>query len=128
MRRSFSLVLFFFIFIFLGWLVEHLEHGCLDGLLFDVEAVLEPDEVVKFGFEFVPLLAPFEKPINILVVRILGESQLSAVLHELEELVRLVFAKVLKSHLLLLFLNIIVLLIFGSSWKSLPWKTTSQEV
>jgi hypothetical protein len=70
-------------------------------------------------------LAAFEELVNVLVVGVLRERKLSAILHELKELVWLVFAQFLKGHFLLLFLNIIVLFIFGSSWESLPWETAS---
>jgi hypothetical protein len=79
----------------LGWLFEHLEHGGFDGLLFDVEAVFEPDEVVKFHLEVVSLLAAFEELVNVLVVGVLRERKLSAILHKLKELVWLVFAQFL---------------------------------
>jgi len=48
--------------------------------------------------------------------------------HELLEFLRLVTAELLDGSLLLLFLNVGVLLGLGSARKSLPRKTTAQEV
>ena len=49
-------------------------------------------------------------------------------MHEFLELLWLVLAKLLDLDLLLLFLDIGVLLGFGSSWEALPWESTYQEI
>jgi hypothetical protein len=56
------------------------------------------------------------------VVWILSEAQVSAVIHELLELVRLVFAELFNRNLLFLLLDVGVLLSLGSTWEALPWK------
>lgn len=74
------------------------------------------------------LHASFKKSDNITVVWVLGETQTAAVVHELFELFRLIFAELLDSNFLLLFLNVRVLFGLGSAWKSLPGQRTFQEV
>ena len=58
----------------------------------------------------------------------MSEGKASAVVHELSELVWLVLAELLDLNLLLLFLDVGVLLSLGSTWKSLPWERSFQEV
>jgi len=64
----------------------------------------------------------FEQADEIRVVWVLGEAQSSAVVHVLGELLRLVLAELLNSDFLLFLLDVIVLFLLGSAWKSLPRK------
>ena len=59
---------------------------------------------------------------NETVVWILCEAQISAVIHELLELIRLVFAEVINRNLLFLLLDVSILLCLRSTREALPWK------
>ncbi len=63
-----------------------------------------------------------------LVIRILLKLKSSTVLHELLELRRLTLAKLIKTRLKLLLLDVTVLLILSATWQSLPGKASFQEV
>ena len=65
---------------------------------------------------------------DVTVVWILGEAQISAVIHELLELLRLVFTKFFNRNLLFLLLDVGILLCLRSTWEALPWKRPLQEV
>jgi hypothetical protein len=95
-----------------------------DLLLLKCESILVPDEIRLLGVESVTLHAAFEEADNVRIVRILSKAQSSAVVHEFTEFFRLVLAQFLYGHLFLLFLDIGVLLLLGSSWESLPWKSS----
>jgi len=62
------------------------------------------------------------------VVGLLLEIELSAVLHELLELVGVSAAELLKGRLNLLLFDSGVLLVLGATWESLPWELTLKEV
>lgn len=105
-------------------LLDDLEHLLLDEFLLENQPIFVPDEVWLLWVNIVFLHAPFEESDNVAIVRVLGEAQASAVVHELLEFLRLVLAKLLDLDLLLLFLDVGVLLGLGSSWKTLPWEST----
>jgi len=70
----------------------------------------------------VSLHARLEQADDVGVVGVLGEGQASAVVHELSEFLRLVFAQFLNGDLLLLLFDVGVLLLLGSAGKALPRK------
>lgn len=109
-------------------LLDDLEHLLLDKLLFQHEPIFVPDEVGLLGVDMVFLHAALEESDDVAIVRVLGEAEASAVVHELLEFLGLVLAKLLDLDLLLLFLDVGVLLGLGSTWKSLPWESTLEEV
>ena len=75
-----------------GFFVDYIKHLSLDGLFLHLQSILVPDEVWGLSVDAVSFHAPFEKADDISIVWILGEGQTSAVVHELFELFRLVFA------------------------------------
>ena len=62
------------------------------------------------------------------VVGGLLELELSAVLHELLEFRWVASAELLEGSLNLLLLNVVVFLVLGATWQSLPWELTLQKV
>jgi len=112
-----------------NWLLlDDIEHLPLDGLLLKHKAVLVPDEVWVLGVEGVTLHATFEKTDDVRIIRVLGETQATAVVHELLEFLGLISAKLLDGCLLLLLFDVSVLLSLGPSGETLPWETTFQKV
>ena len=109
-------------------LLDDLEHLLFNQLLLQHKPIFVPDEVGLFGVDTVFLHAAFEESDDVAVVGVLGEAEASAVVHELLEFLGLVLAELLDLHLLLLFLDVGVLLGLRSSWKSLPWESTLEEV
>ena len=107
---------------------EECEHLLLHLGLLDLEAVLVPDEVRVRRVEVVPSQACLEQLDDVPVVRVLGEAEASAVVHELLEFVWLISAELLNAYLLLLFLNISVFFLLRSTGKSLPWKGPLEEI
>lgn len=73
-------------------------------------------------------LAVFPQRVNVFVVWVSSESEGSAVDHKVLELLGLTLAKLINCHFLLLFLDVIIFLILGSTWKALPRQGSSQEV
>ena len=107
----------------LGWLLfDDFHHLLLDLLLLQHQSVLVPDEVGSLQVESVSLHARLEQPDDVRIVGVLSEGEASAVVHKLSEFLRLVFAQFLDGDFLLLLLDVIVLLLLGSSWQSLPRK------
>ena len=102
--------------------------AALEGFLLEEQAVLVPNEVGNFGVKFVTLHASFEQIDNVLVVRVGCEGEASAIVHELLELGRLVQTELIDGNLLLLALDVIIFLVFRSSWESLPWEGSAKEV
>jgi hypothetical protein len=76
----------------------------------------------------ISLQCVLEKADDVSIVWILGETQSTAVVHELLELIGLVFAELFDGDLLLLFLDGGVFLLLGAARKTLPWKRSFQEV
>ena len=103
-------------------LVDDIHHLPLDGLLLENQPVLVPDEIRGLCVNFVLLHAALKQVNDETVVWILGEAQISAVIHELLKLLRLVFAEFFNRNLLFLLLDIGVLLCLRSTWEALPWK------
>jgi len=92
------------------------------------EPILIPNEVRGLQIVAVSLHARLKQTYDVRVIWVLCEREASAVVHKLAELLWLVLAKFFHSYLLLLFLNVGVLFLFGSSWKSLPRKRSFEEV
>ena len=109
-------------------LVKDLEHLLLHVFLLKNKSILIPNEIRCLGVNVVLLHAAFEQIDDEGVVWILGKGQIAAVVHELSELFWAVLAKVFDSDFLLLFLNVSILFFLGSTWETLPWKLTFQEV
>jgi hypothetical protein len=118
------------IFVVLGsWLLlDDVEHLPLDGLLLEHKAVLVPDEVGVLGVEGVTLHAAFEKTDDVGIIRVLGEAQATAVMHELLEFLGLIPAELFDGGLLLLLFDVGILLSLGSTGETLPWERTFQKV
>ena len=76
----------------LRFLVDYTKHLSLDSLFLHLKPVFVPNEIWSFCVNAVSLHASFEKTNDITVVWILSEGKTSAVVHELLELVWLVFA------------------------------------
>ena len=72
--------------------------------------------------------AALKKTDDIAVVWVLRKTEVSAILHVLLELLWLILAELGDLDLLLLLLNVGVFLFLGSTWKTLPWEGSSQEV
>ena len=122
-----SLISFAFIFLG-GLLVDDADHLSLDGFLLQDQSVLVPDEVGVLLVESVLIHAALEQLDDVPVVWVLGETQTSAVVHELSELLWLVFAQLVDGRLFLLLFDGSVLLGLGSAWQTLPWQRALQEV
>lgn len=75
-----------------GLLLDDIEHLALDRFFFENKAVLIPDEIGGARVELVTLHAALEQADDVTVVRVLGEAEATAVVHELLELFRLVAA------------------------------------
>ena len=108
--------------------VNNIHHLPLDGLFLEHQSVLVPDEVWGLRINFMPLHAVLEQVNDETIVWVLSETQISAVIHELLELLRLVFAEVFDGNLLFLLLDVGILLSLGSAWEALPWERSFQEV
>ena len=111
------------------WLLaDDVEHTVLQGLLILWKSVLLPsvveDASVEIAYRHTVLKKATAKP----VVGLLLELELSAVLHELLELVRVTAAELLERQLDLLLLDSCVLFILGSTWESLPGELALEEV
>ena len=102
------------------WFVQNLHHVLLKSLFFKEESVLVPNEVGGLGVKCVSLHAAFKERQDVTVVRIGGEWQGPAVLHEFFEFNGLVEAKLFDSNFLLLALNVIIFFVFGASGQTLP--------
>jgi len=109
-------------FIVVNRLLECPQHVLLQGLLLENQTVLVPGKIWGLQVETVTLHARVEQVEDVPVVGVVREAQLSAVAHELLELLGLVLAEFLNGHLLLFSLNVVVLFVLGSSRESLPWE------
>ena len=83
-----------FDFFFLGgFLVDDTHHLSLDGFLLQDKSVLVPNEVRRLLVMSVLIHAALEQLDDVPVVRVLGETQTSAIVHELSEFLWLVFTE-----------------------------------
>jgi len=112
----------------LGLLADDIEHAVLESLLVLAEAVLLPDEVVRFGIEVVAFHALVEQADAELVVGLLFEFQATAVLHVLFEFNRLALAEIVQGSLQLLLLDILILLVLVLAGKVLPRERPLKEI
>lgn len=103
-----------------GFLPNDVEHGVFEGFLVLAQSVLFPGVVHELAVVLVALHARIEQPVRRLVVGFLVELQRSALVHELLEFVGLSAAKILKRRFNFLLLDVVVLLILGTAWESLP--------
>jgi hypothetical protein len=108
--------------------VENLHHLNFDLLLFYSQPVLVPNEIWLLWVKMISLQSILEKPDNVSIVWILGETKSPAVVHKLLELVRLVLAELLDGDLFLLLLDGGVFLLLGATRKTLPWERAFKEV
>ena len=111
-----------------GLFADDVEHTVLESLLVFGKTVLLPGIVKDAAIEVVAGHASLEEGEASAVVGLLLEFKLSAVLHVLTELAWVSTAELLKGSLNLLLLDVVVLLILGAAWKSLPGELTLQEV
>ncbi len=117
-----------FVVLLLDWLGDNFHQVLLQLLLLEHEPVLVPNEVRHLGVPTILLHATLKESQNILIVWILSELELSAIVHEILEFLWVAFAEFIDSDLKLLLFDVVVLLVLGSAWESLPWETASQEV
>ena len=103
-------------------LLKRAHHVLFQSLFFKLKAVLVPDKVWVLDIELVTLHASLKQVQNVAVVRVSGETERSAVLHELFKLSWLVQTELVNCNLLLLALNIVIFFVLASTWKTLPWK------
>ena len=68
----------------------------------------------------VALHATFEKRENVAIIGVGSEGKSTAVVHKFLELRRMIQAKLIDSHFLLLALNVIIFFVFGTTWQTLP--------
>lgn len=120
--------IFLLLLSFLRWFVDKVQQGGLQVFLFFAKPVLLPGVVEDLGIELVTLHALLEVADADSVVWSLLELQASAVLHVVLELVGLALAEVIQGGFDLLLFDSVVFLVFGASWKSLPWKLAHEEV
>ena len=109
-------------------LVDNIHHLPLDGLLLEHQSVLVPDEVRGLCVDLISLHAVLKQVNDETVVWILSETEVSAVVHELFELLGLIFAKFFNRNFFLLLLDVGILLSLGSAGEALPWERALQEV
>ena len=64
--------------------------------------------------------APLKKRKNVAIIGVSSKGKSTAVVHKLLELRRLVKTKLIDGHFLLLALDVIIFLILGATWQSLP--------
>jgi len=95
--------------------LDDVKHLPLDSLFLEHESILVPDEVGRLRVESVLLHAALEQANDVAVVWVLGETQASAVVHELSEFLGLVLAELIDCGLLLLLLDGRVFLSLGSA-------------
>lgn len=110
-----SLLLLFF-----HGFVDDFHEVLLESLFLEHQSVLIPNEVWNLGIPAVLLHAPFEQTEDEVVVRFFCELQLSAVVHEFLELVRMSLAQLVNSDLQLLLLDVVVLFVLGATRETLP--------
>lgn len=110
---------------FLHGFVNDLHEVLLKSLLLHDESVLIPYEVRHLGVPLVLAHAPFEQADDVVVVRLFGELQFAAVVHEVLEFVRVPFAQLFYGGFELLLLDVVVLLVLGATRETLPGEGTS---
>ena len=109
-------------------LLDNFEHLCFDLLFFYGQSIFLPYKVWFRGAETIFLHASLEQADDVAVVRVLGEAETSAIVHEFLELVRLIQAELVNTYLLLLFLDVCVFFLLGFTWKSLPWQCSLEKI
>jgi len=97
---------------------EELHRNCFDA----------PVEGFVVEIDAFPLSQTCDKSFQVLVIRCVFEAQVSAVLHEFQELNRTVFCKLFQRHFDFDLLHLFVFFIFVLSHYVLPWKVSVQEV
>jgi hypothetical protein len=107
---------------------DNSHHVLLECLFLKEKAVFVPDEVRCLHVVVVALHAAFKKSQNEAVVRVGGETEAAAVLHEFLELAGLVHAEFVNGNFLLFALDVIIFFILGASGKSLPGEGAAEEV
>ena len=111
-----------------GLLADDVEHGVLEGLLVLGQTVLLPRVVEDAWVKVVALHAALEVVQAGAIVGLLLELERPAVLHVLAELSRVTAAELLERRLDLLLLDVVVLLVLGATWQTLPWQLALQQV
>ena len=114
--------------LFLGFLLNDVHQTALESFLVLCKTVLLPSVVEHLLVEVMPLHASLKEANSGLVVGLLLKLEGSAVIHEFLELGWVSGAKLFKWRFHLLFLDGIVLLVFASSWETLPWKRSFEKV
>ena len=93
-----------------------------------MQAVFVPNEIRNAVVKVVAVATCFEQVDDVVVVRLLSELKATAVFHELLVLRRVVQAKFVKGHLLLLTFDGIIFLVLRASWETLPRQRSSKEI
>ena len=112
----------------LGLLLNDVHKTILERFLVFCKPILLPSIVEQLRIEIVPCHAVLKEPDSSLVIRLLFELERSAVVHEFLELRWESSAKFFKWRFHLLFLNGIVLFGLASSWETLPWKRSFEQI
>ena len=89
--------------------VDDIQHLSLNGFFLEHQSVFVPDEVWTLGVEAVSLHATLEQSDDVTIVGVLCETKASAIVHELLELLWLIFAQVLDCRFFLFLFDIRVL-------------------
>jgi len=98
-----------------GRLLQCAQHVLFQSLLFQDQAILVPNEVWGLQIEAISLHTRVEQVQNVSVIRVIREAEPAAVAHKLLEFLWLILTELLDRHFLLFALNIVVLLVFGTS-------------
>ena len=112
----------------LARLVDDTHHRLLQRLAFKIEAVLVPDEIRRADVKIVALHATLEERGDVAVIRVSGEGQPTAVVHELLKLGRLIEAELVNGDLLLLALDVIIFFVLRTAWQTLPRERATEEI
>lgn len=112
-------------FLLLHRLVDNLHEILLKSLLFQNKAILIPYVIRNFGVPSVLPHTPLEQADDECVVWLFGELQFAAIVHEFLEFLRVSLAELIYGDFELLFLNVAVLFVLGSSWETLPGERAS---
>ena len=109
-------------FILFWLLTNHVEHGALEQLLVFAESVLLPGEVGDSWIKLMSSHAVVKEPHTLVILWLLLELKLSAVLHELLELMWDASTQLSQRSIDLLLLDIVIFLVLAATWESLPWQ------
>ena len=120
-----------FLYWFIGnlWLLsDYIHHWVLQCFFILAKTVLFPSEIHYSCIKVISAHASIKEANTSSIIWILSEVEWSAVLHELFKLGWMTSAKLIQGSLNLLLLDVVVFLILGASWETLPWELALQEI